>query len=56
MKRIENHFEVTNDSTLLDNKGGNLKALKGLYINFSHNKFGQPPFWKKLERLLTDEI
>ena len=56
MKRIENHFEVTNESLLLDNKGGNLKALTGLYVNFAHNKYGQPPFWKKLERLLAQEL
>lgn len=56
MRRVENHFEVTSEKLLLENKGGNVKALWSIFCQYAHHQFGQPPFWKKLERLLADEI
>ena len=36
MRRVENHIEVTNEKLLLDNKGGNTKALWSLFCSYAH--------------------
>ena len=52
---VEKYIIETDQNKLLDNPGGNLKALNGLILGFGYSNQGSNELWSKLIQMLELE-
>lgn len=53
---MEKYIIETDKEKLLDNPGGNLKALNSFHLFYAYNNKGSPEFWKILVEMFEDEL
>ena len=54
--RVQQHIELTHESLLLKDSESNLRALMFFYEQYAATSLGSINFWKKLEKMLANDL